>query len=35
MTLKDVQDAMRLPNAWGIAETMDFNRVLDQEPEIM
>lgn len=35
MTLKDLQEAMRLPNAWGIAETMDFNRVLDQEPEIM
>lgn len=35
MTLRDMQEAMRLPNAWGIAETMDFNRVLDREPELM
>ena len=35
VTLQDMQEAMRLPNAWGIAETMDFNRVLAQEPEIM
>lgn len=35
MTLKEMQDAMQLPNAWGIGETMDFVRVLEQEPEIM
>ncbi len=35
MTLKDMQEAIHLPNARGIAETMDFNRVLEHEPEIM
>jgi len=35
MTLEDMQAAMQLPNAWGIGETMDFIRVLEQEPEIM
>ncbi|HWQ73873.1 MAG TPA: adenine deaminase C-terminal domain-containing protein [Syntrophomonas sp.] len=35
MTLKDMQEAMHLPNAHGIAEAMDFNRILEQEPEIM
>ena len=35
VTLKDMREAMNLPNAWGIAETMDFNRVLEREPEIM
>lgn len=35
MTLKDMMDAMDLPNAWGIAETMDFNRVLERESEIL
>lgn len=35
MTLKDMQAAMTLPRTWGIAETMDFNRVLDREPEII
>ncbi len=31
MTLADVKAAMNLPRTWGIAETMDFNRVLDRE----
>lgn len=35
MTLKDMKEAMDLPNAWGIAETMDFNRVLERESEIL
>ncbi len=35
MTLADVKEAMNLPNTWGIAETMDFNRVLDREEELL
>lgn len=35
MTLKDVQEAMKLPSVLGIAETMDFTRVLDREPELL
>ncbi len=35
MTLKDVKQGLKLLYAHGIAETMDFNRVLDQEPELM
>lgn len=35
MTLKGMQDAFTLPRIWGVAEAMDFNRILDREPEIM
>lgn len=35
MTLQDIKLGLKLPYAHGIAETMDFNRVLDQEPELM
>lgn len=35
VTLQDIKDALSLPNAWGIAETMDFVRVLNQEEEMM
>jgi len=35
MTLEDVREGMRIPFAWGIAETMDFARVLEREPEII
>lgn len=35
MTLKGMQEAFALPRIWGVAEAMDFNRILDREPEIM
>ncbi len=35
MTLADIKEAIELPNAWGIAETMDFNRVLERENEML
>ncbi len=35
MTLADVKEAMNLPSTWGIAETMDFNRVLDREEVLL
>lgn len=36
VTLKDIKEAFSsLPNAWGIGETMDFVRVLNQEEEMM
>ena len=35
MTLAAMRDAIKLPNAHGIGETMDFVRVLEREPEIM
>lgn len=35
MTLKAMQEAFSLPCIWGVAEAMDFNRILDREPEIM
>lgn len=35
VTLADVQRGMECDLAWGIGETIDFERVLEREPEIM
>lgn len=35
VTLADIEEAFKLPNTWGIAEVMDFNRVLDREEELL
>lgn len=35
MTLEYMKEAFNLPRIWGVAEAMDFNRILDREPEIM
>ncbi|MDX9870818.1 MAG: adenine deaminase C-terminal domain-containing protein [Clostridia bacterium] len=35
MTLQDMKKAFNLPSAHGIAETMDFSRVLAQEQELL
>lgn len=35
MTLKELQNAIKLPGAYGVAEAMDFIRILSCEPEIM
>jgi adenine deaminase len=35
VALADVQQGMKCDLAWGIAETMDFVRVLEREPELM